>query len=141
MEGNLKTKDNQFSDLKTINTYNHDKKITLVNRKNIEWKSTTTGGFSGFEINLKSNAGYLYLKIFNKKYTIPIKDLIKKDFIKKYGGIDKFIKIYMISDGRPACQFKINKKISLNKSNGLYVKSTFRYGHVSWTSPIYIDLI
>ena len=140
-KGNLKIKDNQFSNLKSINFYNHNKKIILNNKKNIEWESTTTGGFSGFELNLKNNNGSIYLKIFGKEYKIEIKNLIKKNFIKKFFGLDKFIKIYLVSNNRPTYQFKINKKISLNQSNGLYIKSTFRYGHTSWTSPIYIDLI
>ena len=131
---------NNFSNLITINSFNHEKQIRLMNSKTIIWHSTTTGGQSGYEVLLDNLNGNLNFEINDKKISINLKTLKEKRIVKHFGGINKQVCFSLVSKDDSDKEYVLNKKIKLNKNNGIFFKTFFRYGHIAWTSPIYIDI-
>ena len=111
-----------------------------MNSKTIIWHSTTTGGQSGYEVLLDNLNGNLNFEINDKKFSIKLKNLKDKKIIKQFGGINKQICLSLVSKDDSDKEFVFNKKINLNEKNGIFFKTFFRYGHIAWTSPIYIDI-
>ena len=138
--GKVFISNNNFSNLVTINSFNHEKQIRLMNSKTIIWHSTTTGGQSGYEVLLDNLNGNLNFEINDKKISINLKTLKEKRIVKHFGGINKQVCFSLVSKDDSDKEFIFNRKINLNKKNGFFFKTFFRYGHIAWTSPIYIDV-
>ena len=95
--GKVFISNNNFSNLVTINSFNHEKQIRLMNSKTIIWHSTTTGGQSGYEVLLDNLNGNLNFEINDKKISINLKTLKEKRIVKHFGGINNQVCFSLVS--------------------------------------------
>lgn len=140
-EGEVLLEDNFFQgEIEKINFFSLNNYAT-IDSNILKWKGETTSGVQALMFVLKNDQGELIIKINNKNFRLPIKDISQNPKVFNMGGLDAKLEVYRVSKDKKSksisFEYKLNK---LNEgSNPIFVKVIQQDGHMAWSSPIYFE--
>ena len=139
-DGSATLEGNAFLRAEPINFWNLDKTLDRVGDNGLKWQALTTGGFGGFEADLRDDGGSLVLDTALVKQRLPIASIGLDDLVFDAGGIKRRIRVFRLPDANPHRSLRLERRIRLHdaRDNALYVCLTLEDGHLIWSSPIYL---
>jgi hypothetical protein len=141
-DGDLHIDGNQILYCKPINFWNVDHPHKLIDQHNLNWSSITTGGLSGFILDLENKTeGTFILNVKDKNIKVNIDEIGFKPLVWSFGGLDKEIRIYRLPETQKLERFSFSRPLG-NLSKGMtpiFIRVEQEDGHLAWTSPIYIN--
>jgi hypothetical protein len=138
-EGKVQLKDNAFQGkIDKVNFFNPNNYIE-TDSKILKWRGETTGGIQALIFDLENNQGELEMKINNKEFILPIKNINQIPKIFNMGGLDAKVEVYRVSENEETkiINFKYKPKKLNDGNNPVFVKVIQKNGHMAWSSPIY----
>jgi hypothetical protein len=133
--------DNEFEQPRPINFWNLDKQLVQTGGSRLEWKSMTTGGFSGIDVRLAHpDKGMLHIDTPLIKETIPVASIGMEPQVFENGGIHRRLHVFRLPDENPTRRVKQSIRVPLHKDgdNAIYLRATTEDGFFIFSSPIYI---
>ena len=141
-DGNLHIDGNKILNITPINFWNADHPLQLLDDHNVAWNSITTGGLSGFILDLeKQNDGFIELNTRQNNVKVNMDKIGFKPIVWSLGGLEKEMRIYRLPDMLERKTFSFSLPLE-NLSDGMtpvYVRLEQEDGHLAWTSPIFIN--
>jgi hypothetical protein len=141
-DGSLRISGNKIKNYTPINFWNKSKPPKQIGETNLEWMSNTTGGVSGFIIELENrNTGNIEIHTFQGEMNCEISAITRSPKKKEFGGIRKQIAIHRLPDDnqKMEVEFKADIKEIRKGDNPIYVRISQEDGHFAWSSPIYLN--
>jgi hypothetical protein len=141
-DGGLRVKGNAILDAAPINFWNADHPLKVVGRRQLAWKSATTGGASGVLLTLeKPRSGLIEIETLEGRFECEIGAVGLDPRVWDCGGLRKRIEIYRLPD--QGCPPEFSFALPLTDfgpgDHALYVRMTQEDGHMAWSSPIYLS--
>lgn len=140
--GRLKLNAARIRSVETINFWNLENRCELLDARELEWESLTTGGVAGLILELDRLAGDLNVETTQRKFRTSISALNTTGRQYRAGGIEKRISAYRLppADGPHELDatVRIGPKQLEPGDNPIYVCVVQEDGHMAWSSPIYI---
>ncbi|MEO7742065.1 MAG: hypothetical protein ABIR98_03940 [Usitatibacter sp.] len=140
-DGGARLVGNAFRDPKPINFWNLDKELRQVSESELQWKSLTTGGFSGVDVMLRErDAGELTIATGPVTATLPVRDIGFEARVLEGGGIRKQMRIYRLPDANDCRRLRARVRVPLqgHRDNALYLRATTEDGFWIYSSPVYV---
>ncbi len=140
-DGHATLTDNAFEQPQSINFWNLDKQLVQTDDSRLEWKSLTTGGFSGIDVRLAHpDNGVLHVDTPLIKETIPVASIGMEPVVFENGGIRRRLQVFRLPDENPTRRVKQSVRVPLHKDgdNAIYLRATTEDGFFIFSSPIYI---
>jgi hypothetical protein len=134
---------NTAGNFRVINFWNPEKEVHMQSGRRLDWRSMTTGGFSGFDLYLeKSFEGVLDIHTAVIDVSIEIAKITYNDTVFNAGGLGRKIRIFRLPDDNVEKSIDFTRSISLRRGrdNPIYIRVTQEDGHQAWSSPIYASL-
>jgi hypothetical protein len=134
---------NTAGNFRVINFWTPEKEVHMQSGRRLDWRSMTTGGFSGFDLYLeKSFEGMLDIHTAVIDVSIEIAKITYNDTIFNAGGLGRKIRIFRLPDDNVEKSIDFTRSISLRRGrdNPIYIRVTQEDGHQAWSSPIYASL-
>ncbi|GAB2888963.1 CehA/McbA family metallohydrolase domain-containing protein [Paralcaligenes ginsengisoli] len=132
---------NAFEQPQPVNFWNLDKQLVQTADNRLEWKSLTTGGFSGIDVRLAHpDEGTLHIETPLIKETISVASIGMEPLSFENGGIRRRLQVFRLPDQNPSRRFKQSIRVPLHKDgdNAIYLRATTEDGFFIFSSPIYI---
>lgn len=139
-DGEATISGNSIISVNPINFWNPDRNIVKEGNCVLRWQSTTTGGFSGFDVVLETDhGGKLNLRTELAEFVIDIDDIGYEDYVVDAGGLDRRIQVSRLPDSNPHFEVKVEQEINIEqgRDNAIFACITLENGHQAWSSPIY----
>lgn len=140
-DGSATLRGNSFESATSFNFWNLDQPLRCTDNLRLDWKSLTTGGFSGVELVLtQASKGELVIDTTLVKATIRISDIGLQPLVFEAGGIGRRIKVYRLPDDNPVRRMQTSVQLPLHSGadNVLYMRATTEDGFFIYSSPIYV---
>lgn len=140
-DGTAKLEGNAFRQPKPINFWNLDKELRQVAEGELEWKSLTTGGFSGVDVMLEDpGAGELAVATAPVTTRLAVRDIGFEPRVLEGGGIRKQLRIYRLPDRNDCRRLAGRVRVPLHrdKDNAIYLRATTEDGFWIYSSPVYV---
>lgn len=140
-DGHATVTANAFQEPWPINFWNIDKQLTQPTDDRLEWKSLTTGGFSGVDVRLADpNQGQLHIETPLINETIEIATIGMEPLVFENGGIRRRLQVYRLPDENSCRRMAQRVRVPLHrgKDNAIYLRATTEDGFFIYSSPIYI---
>jgi len=140
-DGGARLAGNAFRSAKPINFWNLDKELRQPAPGELEWKSLTTGGFSGVDAMLEEpHAGELSVATGPVTATLPVRDIGFEPRVFEGGGIRKQMRIYRLPDANNCRRLRARVRVPLHggRDNALYLRATTEDGFWIYSSPVYV---
>ena len=140
-DGGARLSGNAFHDPKPINFWNLDKELRQVSEGELQWKSLTTGGFSGVDVMLHHrDAGELAVATGPVTATLPVHDIGFEPRVLEGGGIRKQMRIYRLPDANDCRRLRGRVRVPLHggRDNAIYLRATTEDGFWIYSSPVYV---
>jgi len=140
-DGGMKVEGNTLTAVTPINFLNADSPLLQPNRKQLVWKSNTTGGGSGFIVTLsKAGRGSLHIHTAQGGGTYALRADRPRAVTWPCGGLHKQIEICPLPTEAPShdLAFEISLADLRTKDNPIYIRVRQEDGHLAWSSPIYL---
>lgn len=141
-DGDAILEDNTFIDPRPVNFWNLDKTLDQLTPEHLQWKSLTTGGFSGIDVKLKdAQAGVLKVKTPLIAVAVSVKEIGLEPIVHENGGIKRRLHIYRLPNENKVTHIRQRVRVPLHtgKDNAIYVRVTTEDGFFIYSSPIYIE--
>jgi len=132
---------NAFEDPVPVNFWNLDKKLEQTADNRLQWKSLTTGGFSGVDVRLADpRAGTLTIATPLINESIPVASIGLAPRIFENGGIRRRMKVFRLPDANECRRVKHAVRVPLHRGrdNAVYLRATTEDGFFIYSSPVYI---
>ena len=132
---------NDVTEIVPVNFLNPER--TLKRTGNIaDWRSMTTGNFSGFDVLLSdSESGLIRFETPLVSFDQPIADIGGEDIVHDVPGeLPRFVRMFRLPNINPHKSFRFRRRIPLRPAgdNPVYIRLTQEDGTRAWTSPIYV---
>jgi hypothetical protein len=140
-DGSAALRGNRFLATKAINFWNPNRPLVSKNDDTVEWISTTTGGFAGFEARLQdADTGTLIVQTPFVNAEVAIKDIGLDDIVFDAGGLERQLRIFRLPENNVYNEVSFRRRLVLREQSDtrLYVCVTQEDGHKAWSSPIYL---
>jgi hypothetical protein len=140
-DGGLRVQGNSILDATPINFWNPNQPLEWIGRKQLAWKSITTGGVTGVILTLeKAKVGSLEIDTLQRQVACEIGSLALEPSVWECGGLGKEIKAYRLPEWHGRCGFSFSLPLTeLHEGdNPIYIRVTQEDGHMAWTSPVYL---
>jgi hypothetical protein len=140
-DGGAKLAGNAFRDPKPINFWNLDKELRQVSATELQWKSLTTGGFSGVDVMLEErDAGELEIVTGPVSAKLAVRDIGFEPRVFEGGGIRKQLRAYRLPDMNGCRHLRGRVRVALHdgRDNALYLRATTEDGFWIYSSPVYV---
>lgn len=140
-DGSATLTGNVFEHPAPINFWNLDKQLVQPADNRLEWKSLTTGGFSGIDVLLKdARKGTLHVDTPLINETVDVASIGMEPLLFENGGIRRQLQIFRLPDDNPCRSIKKSVRVPLHQDgdNAVYVRATTEDGFLIYSSPIYI---
>lgn len=128
---------NQF---KTINAWNHDRKLEWSGKGLVEFDLLTTGNFVGFDIWLDDDAESLNIVTSLISGKVGLNELETDSVILDAGGLDRKVSVTRLPEHLTDFGMSIERAVTLNSEGDtpIWVRVTTEDGHLAWSSPMYL---
>ena len=140
-DGGARLTGNGFRDPKPINFWNLDKELRQVSATELQWKSLTTGGFSGVDVMLEDrDAGELEIATGPVTAKLAVRDIGFEPRVFEGGGIRKQLRAYRLPDVNACRRLRGRVRVPLHggRDNALYLRATTEDGFWIYSSPVYV---
>jgi hypothetical protein len=140
-DGSATLAGNAFRDPKPINFWNLDKELRQVSDTQLEWKSLTTGGFSGLEATLaEREAGELAIATGPVTARLAVRDIGFEPRVFEAGGIRKQLRVYRLPERNDCRRLRGRVRVPLHggRDNAVYLRATTEDGFWIYSSPVYV---
>ncbi len=132
---------NGITEIVPVNFLNPEK--TLERTGNIaEWRSTTTGNSSGFDVmSSDRESGKIRFETPLVSFDQSIAGIGGEDIAYDVPGeMPRFVKMFRLPNDNPHKSFRFSRRIPLRPAgdNPVYIRLTQEDGARAWTSPIYV---
>lgn len=125
-----------------VNFLNRDKTLEQTSATTLEWKSLTTGNFSGFDAWLeKGTEGSLSIKTPLVSCELPIAGLDSEGtYYDASGELQRGLHIFRLPEENTHRGFEFDEIVELGSDgdNPIFLRVTTEDGTRAWTSPIYV---
>ena len=142
-DGTAEIRGNTVESFSAINFWNPARPLSAPDRNHLDWRSITTGGFSGFEIRLADPVkGSIKLATPLVKEELAFAEIGEADTVLEAGGLGRRLRAYRLPDNNPHRSLEIELRPLLQPAgvHPLYVRLTQEDGHRVWSSPIYVNV-
>ena len=141
-DGSAKFTGNSIKRAMPINFLNRDKALEQTSRDTLEWKSLTTGNFSGFDAWLNNATdGNLIINTPLVSCELPIADIdLQGTHYDASGELHRGLHVFRLPEDNPHRSFEFDESIQLapKGDNPIFIRVTTEDGTRAWTSPIYV---
>ncbi|OWT58150.1 DUF3604 domain-containing protein [Candidimonas nitroreducens] len=140
-DGSATLDGNAFEDPQPINFWNLDKRLVQPAPDRLEWKSLTTGGFSGIDVRLEqADSGTLQIDTALIRQTIPVASIGLEPLAFENGGIQRRLQVFRLPDDNPCRIMRHSVRVPLHRNgdNAIYLRATTEDGFFIYSSPVYV---
>jgi len=140
-DGSAELTGNRFDKVNPINFWNPEKPLIQESTYHLSWKSTTTGGLSGFDVWLSdSHKGTLTIDTPLIKRLVKISEIGYEDMVFEAGGLSRRMRLFRLPNVNKTYHINLKRIVPLEsgKDNSIYVRLIQEDGHMAWSSPIYL---
>ncbi|MGB3431449.1 DUF3604 domain-containing protein [Achromobacter sp.] len=141
-DGSATLEGNTFVDPLPINFWNLDKTLAQPRPDMLNWRSLTTGGYSGIDVRLSDpRAGVLKIDTPVVRTEIPVDQIGLEPVVVENGGIRRRLQVYRLPDENPVQRMRARVRVPLHtdSDNAVYLRITTEDGFFIYSSPIYVE--
>ncbi len=140
-DGQAEVTGNSVVDVSAVNFLNPERTLERTGNM-IEWRSMTTGNFSGLDVLLSDReSGRLRFDTPLISFEQSIATVGSEDIVHGVQGrLPRFVKVFRLPNVNPHTSLEFSRRIPLNptRDNPVYIRLTQEDGTRAWTSPIYV---
>lgn len=140
-DGSARLRGNAFLYSEAVNFWNAERTLELRGSDTLLWRSSTTGGFAGFNATLQdAGKGVLEIDTPQVKAAVEIDTIRGKERYYDRNGVGRHLRISGLPDENACQHVLLDRTVPLRNGsdNALYVRIEQEDGHVAWSSPIYL---
>jgi hypothetical protein len=140
-DGGLRVRGNSIVDAVPVNYWNPNQSLQRVERDQLGWKSSTTGGVSGVILTLEEpHAGLLEIETDERRVECEVGSVGLDPRVWECGGLGKKIEVYRLPNRQGPREYSCTLPLTElhDGDNPIYIRMMQEDGHMAWTSPVYL---